>query len=470
MPSNNLFFSSLGCAKNLVDSDLMQGRLQARGWKLCDDPADADVIVVNTCSFIESAANESIDTILELAEFKTRGRCRRLVVAGCLPERYRQNIVDAMPEVDLFLGTGGFDQIVAAVEDRINGDALETGCLLPSPECSKISATDASYRSAAYMNYIKIAEGCSKSCTYCVIPKLRGTLKSRPIREIVAEAHTLVEAGARELILIAQDTTGYGADLATGENFSRLLEQVAGVSEKVWVRFLYGHPESISTEVIDTVASHPNICAYFDIPIQHASTSVLRRMGRYYSREDVRQLVAYIRSAIPGAAIRTTAIVGFPGETDQDYQFLVDFVEQMRFDHLGVFSYSDAEDISSHRLSHHVAEELAAERLDRLMRIQRQISSEINKKYIGKVVKVLVEESPEKGLLIGRTFFQAPEVDGLTFLHLQPGCPTLKKGQFAQVKITQSLEYDLIGEPVLPSHEEGGKWKETIDNGASIPK
>jgi ribosomal protein S12 methylthiotransferase len=301
------------------------------------------------------------------------------------------------------------------------------------------------------MSYLKVAEGCSKSCTYCIIPKLRGRLQSRPLKEIVAEAHHLVEAGAQELILVAQDTTGYGADLATGEDFSLLLEQVAAVSEKVWIRFLYGHPESMSTKVIRTIASHPNLCAYFDIPIQHASQRLLRRMGRHYTAEDIRRRMEQIRLIIPEAVIRTTVIVGFPGETDQDYQFLVDFIERMRFDHLGVFTYSDADDLPSHQLADHIPEEIAARRLDNIMRIQRQISSEINKKYIGKAVKVLIEESPEEGLYIGRTYFQAPEVDGLTFVQVQPTEPALKEGRFARVDITQALEYDLIGKPVLTS-------------------
>ena len=450
MASKQVFFSSLGCAKNLVDSDLMQGRLQSAGWHLCDDPAEADVIVVNTCSFIESAADESIDTILALAAFKTQGNCRRLVVAGCLPERYREGIAEALPEVDFFVGTGGFDQIVAAVEGRGFLDEPQAGCVLPHPERGAMKAGDASYRSASPMTYLKIAEGCSKRCTYCIIPKLRGRLQSRPLQEVVSEARELVEAGVQELVLVSQDTTDYGTDLEAGEDFSLLLEKVAAISTKVWVRFLYGHPESIDQRVIETVASTPNICRYFDIPIQHASDRVLRRMGRVYTQADVRRLVEQIRHKIPQAAIRTTVIVGFPGETEADYEQVVDFVQNMRFDHLGVFAYSDAEDIPSHRLDNHVSVEVAERRRDRLMRLQRRFSREINKKYIGKAVKVLIEESPEEGLLVGRTYFQAPEVDGLTFVHLKPTDPPAKLGRFARVNILQTLEYDLIGE-LVPS-------------------
>lgn len=433
-----LHLASLGCAKNLIDSEVMLGRLVQAGWTLTDDPAEAEIIVVNTCSFIEPAVNESIDTILELAKFKDTGTCRRLVVTGCLPERFREKIVHALPEVDVFLGTGAFDRIVHAV----NGSSDFSKCLLPDPSLLTMQGKEAHrIRSSSHIAYIKIAEGCSRRCTYCIIPRLRGKYRSRNHEDIIAEVRSLVLSGVKELIIVAQDTTSYGKDLNMSVDLSGLLESISDISEDVWIRLMYGHPESIDESIIKTIATYDNICTYFDIPVQHVSSSVLKRMRRKYKRDDLYRLFEKIRETAPDCALRTTAIVGFPGETDKDFQQLFDFVEDICFDHLGVFLYSDSEDLQSHRLSNHVSKNTAKKRHDWLMSRQADISFKNNQKHIGSVLKVLVEEKSEDNLFIGRTCFQAPEVDGMTYINSNQ----LQPGRFACIKITDAFEYDLAG-------------------------
>ena len=434
----NVHLLNLGCVRNLVDSELMMGRLADSGCSMVSEASDAEVIIVNTCSFIEAAITESIDTILELAKLKTSGSCRRLIVAGCLPERFGQDIAAALPEVDLFLGTGAFD----AIADAVTGN-LTTPCLLPDPESSLLPIAHAPrLRTLPHLAYLKIAEGCSSHCTYCIIPKLRGKQRSRPIRDIAEEARMLITSGVKELVLVAQETTNYGRDLSEKANISMLSDQIAQISENVRIRILYGHPESLDESFIRTVASHKNICSYYDVPIQHAGNSVLKRMGRHYSQKDLYRIFENIRTRDPEAVLRTTVIVGFPGETDKDMDALMTFIQDIRFDHLGAFIYSDAEDLPSHRLKHHVPKQIAKKRHDRVMKRQRAISLKNNEKYLGKRLTVLTEESPEPGMFIGRTAFQAPEVDGITYIHAEG----LNIGEFAQVKITDTLEYDLIGE------------------------
>ena len=447
-----LYLESLGCARNQVDSEIMNGRLKKAGWTLTDDPEDAATIIVNTCSFIESATQESIDTILELAEFKKEGVCSRLVVAGCLPERYREEIVMSLPEVDVFLGTGAYDQIVGAVQDP----KFTNQCVLPDPDLITLQDKDSPRNLIQpHLAYLKIAEGCSKACTYCIIPKLRGKQHSRPPGDIVSEAGRLVAGGAKEVVLVAQDTTAYGRDLAQPVNLGQLMEILAGLkapdghtAEGPWFRVLYGHPESIEKSFIETVASYHNLCPYFDIPIQHVSNRVLKRMGRRYTRGHLFRLFDQIRSQVPDAVLRTTIIVGFPGESDTDFEELMDFTEQVRFDHLGAFIYSDSDDLSSHHLSNHVPADVARERYHQIMSAQSGISAEINQKYIGKIVKILVEESLENNLLAGRTCFQAPEVDGISYINTSMLPFDLKIGSFADMRVTDAMEYDLMGEAV----------------------
>jgi ribosomal protein S12 methylthiotransferase len=447
-----LYLESMGCARNQVDSEIMNGRLIKAGWALTDDPGEAATIVVNTCSFIESAAQESIDTILELAEYKKEGTCTRLVVTGCLPERYREDIVTSLPEADVFLGTGAYDQIISAVQDP----KFTNQCVLPDPDLISLQDKDSPRDlSQPHLAYLKIAEGCSKACTYCIIPKLRGNQRSRLPQDIVSEARRLVADGAKELVLVAQDTTAYGRDLAQSVNLGQLMGRLANIKfddeqniDGPWFRVLYGHPESIEDSFIKSVASFHNVCSYFDIPIQHASTGVLKRMGRRYNRSNLSRLFDRIRTHVPDAVLRTTIIVGFPGETDQDFEELMDFAEEVRFDHLGVFIYSDSDDLSSHHLSSHVPKDVARERYHQIMSAQSGISSENNQKYIGKIVKVLVEESLENNLFAGRTNFQAPEVDGISYINTSRLPFDLKIGYFTDMRVTDAMEYDLMGEAV----------------------
>jgi ribosomal protein S12 methylthiotransferase len=440
----NIYMESLGCARNQIDSEAMLFHLQAGGYVITDEPAQADVIVVNTCSFIEAAADESIDTILQLARYRQSGRCRRLVVTGCLPERYREKIVKAMPEVDQFLGTGAFDRILQVVQ----GPPQTSQCLLPDPDA--IGPDTPRLKVWRPTAYLKIAEGCSKRCTYCIIPELRGRQKSRSMPQIIAEARQLIDDGVRELVLVAQDTTAYGQDLGAQSHLAGLLQQLADLRQgsaesqpdRFWIRFLYGHPESIDEAIISTVARNDNICSYFDIPVQHAHNRVLKRMGRNTSRDDLYRMIERIRSRVPDAAVRTTVIVGFPGETETEFRQLLTFIEDIQFTHLGCFIYSDAEDLPSHRLSGHVSYQVGEERYDEVMTLQRRIVGRLNEKYLGNTLPVLIEEKSESGLYVGRTEFQAPEVDGVTFVR----AGDLSVGQFAATRINEVLEYDLVGE------------------------
>ncbi len=436
-----LYIVSLGCVKNLVDSEIMSGRLMEAGLSIAQDPEKADIIIINTCSFIEPAVNESIDTILELAKFKKTGACCRLIVVGCLPERFQKKIVYALPEVDVFLGTGAFDKIVQAAKGSLN----ISKCLLSDPDLSVLQSCDTPrIPGSSHIAYLKISEGCNKHCTYCIIPKLRGKQRSRLPEDIVAEADSLILSGTKELILIAQDTTNYGKDLSPPADLCSLLENISDKSGSAWIRVLYGHPESIDESLIKTIAERQNICSYFDIPIQHASSFVLKRMGRKYTRDDLCRLFDNIRLLAPDAALRTTIITGFPGETDRDFSLLLDFIKDVHFDHLGVFIYSDSEDLPSHRLSDHVPESVAKERYNTLMSCQAEISLKNNRKRLGSICKVLVEEELEENTFAGRSSFQAPEVDGITYINSRQ----LKIGSFVNVRITDALEYDLAGEVV----------------------
>ncbi len=456
-----LYLLSLGCARNLVDSEIMLGRIKRAGWTIVEEPEAAEVIVVNTCSFIEDAADESIEMILELAQYKQSGSCQRLVVAGCLPERYREEIANQMPEVDAFLGTGAYDQIVAAVE----GSKSSSECLLPDPDLNPAQDKDAPRAlSESHMAYLKVAEGCSRHCTYCIIPRLRGQKRSRPPQEVIVEAQNLLDAGVKELVLVAQDTTAYGRDLQPKVNLGQLVESLAGLpvnptrppgahvagndADHAWIRVLYGHPESIDDAFNKTVASHPNVCSYFDIPIQHVSRPILKKMGRQYTREGLRRLFDKIRSQVPDAVLRTTLILGFPGETEKDFETLLHFIEDTRFDHLGVFLYSDSGDLPSHDLPDHVPAGVAQERYDQLMSCQLDISAQNYQKYIGQTLEVLVEEAVEDRLYAGRTIFQAPEVDGMTYIKFGASQSEARTGSFVRIKVTDAMEYDLIGDSV----------------------
>ncbi len=440
-----LYFETLGCSRNQVDSEVMLGKLLAAGHTQTDDPARADAIVVNTCSFISSAADEAVDTILEMAAYKQSGACRRLIVTGCLAQRHKDDpdLTESLPEVDAFLGTGACERIVEAVEDR----AVSRLTLFPDPDARPFAdlSVDRALSGEPHA-FVKVSEGCNRHCTYCIIPSLRGRQRSRPIEDICADALALVTKGVKEIILTAENTTDYGRDLSAGTGFADVLKYLSralsAVNPDVWIRMLYTHPESLTRQMVETVKAHDNICAYYDVPIQHSDTTMLRRMGRPYSEEHLRNMFAMIREIDLDAALRTTVITGFPGETDERFDVLLRFIQEIRFDQLGVFTYSDADDLPSHTLKNHVPDDLAQQRHDTLMASQADISAQINQGHVGKVFPVLVEENPESGLFIGRTMFQAPEVDGVTFIY----SAGLAIGSMVQVKITDGYEYDIAGE------------------------
>jgi ribosomal protein S12 methylthiotransferase len=440
----NVHFISLGCPRNLVDTEIMLGQLLEKGHTIVSEPSEADCVVVNTCGFTRPATDESIDTVLEMAGWKAEAEGRRLIVAGCLPERYGTDLVKSLPEVDIFLGTGAFHRIVHVVEDF----APENRVLLPPPVARPISGKDLPrlQTTPPHSAYLKIAEGCSNRCTYCVIPKLRGRHRSRPLGEIVSEAGMLAEAGAKELILVAQNTMAYAHDLHCGYGLEHLLAELAGISQLAWIRVLYGHPDYITDGLVETIGNHDKLLPYFDIPVQHISEPILKKMGRNPNSSKIFQLFDRLRRDVPSAVIRTTLMVGFPGETEEDFKLLLDLLERVRFDHMGTFMYSDEKDLSSSRLTGHVAEAVKEERFARLMAKQAAISRTNNDKYVGRTLEVLIEglAQSKSHEIVGRTVFQAPEIDGI--VHIKEG--TAKPGSFARARIREASEYDLTGDIV----------------------
>ena len=440
-----VYFETLGCSRNQVDSEIMLGKLTAAGHTVTRDPMLAQVIVINTCGFISTASDEAVDLILQMARLKQAGACERLIAAGCLAQRYKDDpdLVKTLPEVDAFLGTGACDRIVDAVEGRPG----QTLTLFPDPAKRGFQkASEKRERTTGPFSYIKVSEGCDRKCTFCIIPVLRGPQRSRPVDAICKEAETLVSDGVKEIILTAENTTDYGRDLDNGTGFHTVLETLGKSlsGTDAWIRFLYTHPGTLTPEIIRAVTRHNHICSYYDVPIQHASSAVLKRMGRPYTKDDLVAVFKTIREIDPDAVLRTTLIVGFPGETEADFTELLAFIKEVRFNHLGVFTYSDSEDLKSHRMKDHVDAETAEHRHDLIMAAQAEISESINETYVGNSYTVLVEENPEPGLYIGRTFFQAPEVDGVTFIYADD----LELNTFVKVKITDAFEYDIAGERV----------------------
>ncbi len=438
-----IFLETLGCSRNQVDSEIMLGKLVAKGHSLTDDPALAQVIIVNTCTFISTASDEAVDVLLQMAEFKRVGQCKRLIATGCLSERYKDDkeLIKSFPEVDAFLGTAACEQIVDAVENR----DVRPLTLFPDP--NERAFQDLSLKRELTDNhtaFLKVSEGCNRKCTYCIIPTLRGLQRSRPVKDICAEAENLVAGGVKEIILTAENTTDYGQDLEGNMGFDKVLDGISHTLEKTdaWIRFLYTHPNTLTESVVMTVKESTNICSYYDVPIQHAASGVLKRMGRPYTTKDLYTLFETIRNNDPDASLRTTLIVGFPGETNEDFDLLMEFIKKVRFEHLGVFTYSDSDDLKSHRLKNHVPPDIAEQRHDMLMAAQAKISESINVKHVGKTYSVIVEENPEVGVYIGRTQFQAPEVDGVTFIYSDG----LEIGTIVKVRMTDAFEYDLAGE------------------------
>ena len=434
-------FVSLGCPKNLVDTEVMMGQLAARGHELTAHPADADVIVVNTCSFIDPAKQESVDTILEMAEYKKTGRARKLIVAGCLVERYRGDIRDNLPEVDAVIGTNELEKIAALCEDQSGDGGVEP--YLYHDLTPRILSTPRHY------TYIKIAEGCDHPCTFCVIPQYRGKFRSRRFESVIAEATRLFGQGIREINLIGQDTTSYGEDLGIKDGLALLLGRLAQIEtpHDKWIRFLYAYPNRVTQKLMDTIAGHAALVKYIDMPLQHSSAAVLKRMKRGSSGELFLKLIERIRATVPGIVIRTSMIVGFPGETQSDFDELCAFVKAAKFDRLGVFSYSDEDTSDSYQLDGKVDARTIYQRKRRLMAIQRQISRARNRVLVGREFSVLVEgPSKESDLLWeARLPGQAPEIDGVCYIS-DPGESAPSAGQFRRMRISEAHDYDLVGE------------------------
>ncbi|MCI6654957.1 MAG: 30S ribosomal protein S12 methylthiotransferase RimO [Clostridium sp.] len=437
----NIYFVSLGCDKNLVDSEMMITSLRKNGFVLTDDIEEADVIVVNTCCFIGDAKEESINTLIEMGSYKD-GRCRLLVAAGCLAQRYHNEIKEDIPEVDLIVGTMGYedlsDKINEALEAKGVLESLKDIDYLPTP------LTDRDSMSGGYYAYLKIAEGCDKCCTYCVIPKVRGHYRSVPMDNLIAQAKHLVNNGAKELILVAQETTLYGKDIYGEKSLPKLLDELSKIDELKWIRILYCYPEEITDELIDAIKRNPKVCNYLDMPIQHGADDVLRRMGRWTNREQIENTVSKLRKEIPDIVLRTTLITGFPGETEEDFEQLKEFVEKMQFDRLGVFTYSREEDTPAAEMDEQIEEEIKASRRDEIMQIQQDIAFDKSNSRVGEIYEVMIEgKLPDEGVYIARTYMDAPDVDGYVFIQSDYN---LDSGDFVKVEITRSDEYDLIGE------------------------
>ena len=439
---------SLGCPKNLVDSEVMMGLLTEQGYELTQDQGEADVLVVNTCGFIDSARQESVETILEMAQLKQSGRLQQLIVAGCLVERYKDELKGEIPEIDALIGVNQITDITAVVKPSGFKPLPIYSEGRSAPELFLYDETTPRLRATApYTSYVKIAEGCDHTCAFCIIPKLRGVFRSRSPESILREVEILAAQGVREIVLISQDTTAYGSDLSLKDGLAKLVEAIAGVAGVEWVRFLYCYPTAISDELLRVMAEHPNVCKYFDIPLQHASGNVLKRMRRGGNRQSYERLFRRIRDRVPNVALRTTFIVGFPGETDDDFEELVGFVKAMEFDRVGVFTYSDEDNSPAYDLDAKVAAAVARKRERRLMKEQAKISRRKNRAMLGKRVQVLLEgKSKETDLLLeGRMPSQAPEIDGCILINDLPETCAAQAGDFVTVEITEAQDYDLIG-------------------------
>lgn len=428
-------FISLGCSKNLVDTEMMIGLFRDKNYEIVSDPKIAEVIVINTCGFIESAKQEAINTILEMAEYKENGTCKYLVVMGCLVQRYKKELQKALPEVDLFIEindyTNYWDKILELLDEKEKPDTINNLCYM-----------DRVISTGNKTAYLKIAEGCSNRCTYCAIPYIRGPYVSRPMEEVLEEAKKLATAGIKELIVIAQDTTRYGEDLYGESKLSDLLNELCKIDGFEWIRFLYAYPESITDELIQTVKNNPKICNYFDIPIQHISDSVLRRMNRRTNGKQIEELINKIKKQIPNVILRTSLIVGFPGETEEDFNKLYEFVKKGYFDKLGVFTYSKEDGTPAARLKEQIHPATKKKRYNLIMSVAKDISAEKLKSYIGKEYKVLVEDTTfDHKFCVGRSYMDIPDTDGMVIIK---NCDTKLVGEFVNCKVTAVNNYDLI--------------------------
>ena len=438
-----ILFVSLGCDKNLVDTEKMLGILGHDGFQFTDMEEEADVIIINTCCFIGDAKEESVNTILEMARYKEEGRCKALLVTGCLAQRYKEEILEEIPEVDGILGTSSYDQIGSLLKQILEEKKEHISCFhdinaLPRTQSGRMVTTGGHYA------FLKIAEGCDKHCTYCIIPSLRGSYRSVPMEELLSEARELAAQGVKELILVAQETTLYGVDLYGEKSLPKLLKELAKIPGIQWIRIQYCYPEEITDELIQVMKEEEKVCHYLDMPIQHASDSILRRMGRRTNQEEIRRIVEKLREEIPDIAIRTTLISGFPGETEEDHEELMAFVDEMEFERLGVFPYSLEEDTPAAQMPDQIPQELKEERRDEIMELQQEIAFEKAESLVGRILDVMIEgKVADEPAYVGRTYMDSPNVDGLIFVNADL---QLMSGDFVRVKVTGAAEYDLIGE------------------------
>ena len=443
MKNKKILFISLGCDKNLVDSEVMLGILADRGFEMTDTEDDADIIIINTCCFINDAKEESINTILEMAEYKKTGPCKALIVTGCLAQRYKQEIVDEIPEVDAVIGTSKYDEIFDAVDQALKGSHfLDVDDLdrLPSVPGKRILTTGGHYA------HLKIAEGCDKHCTYCIIPKIRGNYRSVPMEQLLAEAASLAEQGVKELILVAQETTLYGVDLYGKKSLHILLQELAKIKGIRWIRILYCYPEEIYPELIETIKNEKKVCHYLDMPIQHASDAILKRMGRRTTKAQLKETVSLLRKEIPDILLRTTLIAGFPGETQEQHEELMEFVDEMEFERLGVFAYSPEENTPAASMPDQIPEEIKEERRDAILELQQEIAFDKAADMVGRTLYAMIEgKVADEPAYVARTYADSPDIDGYVFVNTGE---MLMSGDFVKVKITGSAEYDLIGELV----------------------
>ena len=440
-----VLFVSLGCDKNLVDSEHMLGDLIDSGFSICDSEEEADIIVVNTCSFIADAMEESIQTIIDLGSYKENGHLQGLIVTGCLAERFTDDILKDLPEVDAIIGTNSYDELVKAINIVLEKNGKKPVFkkeLVGLPRDGRRVLT-----TGGHYAYLKIAEGCNKRCTYCAIPYIRGNYRSVPMEALIAEAKNLAEGGVKELILVAQETTVYGIDIYGEKSLTKLLHELCKIEGIEWIRILYAYPEEITDDLIECMASEPKICHYIDMPIQHCNDDILKKMGRKTNKKDIMDIAARLRAAMPDISLRTTLICGFPGETEAMHQELLTFIKDMSFDRLGAFAYSKEDGTVAATMDNQVDDELKLKWQDEVMLCQKDISLSNNEKYIGRVLKVFIEgKLPEDGVFIGRTYRDTPSVDGFIFVNSDT---ELVSGQFVDVEVTGYDEYDLIGDVKL---------------------
>lgn len=435
---NNVHIVTLGCSKNDVDSSMMYSLLDKNKYQMVNEPSQADILIVNTCGFIDAAKEESIDTILESVEYKNEGRCKKVLLSGCLAQRYPEELIKEIPEIDGIIGTGNIDYINELLDRSLAGDLFIKTDNLNSAYIEGIRKEEVNTT-----EYVKISEGCNNNCSYCIIPSLRGKNRSRKIEDIYSEVEYLVSKGAREIILIAQNTTDYGIDLYSKYSLANLIKEISKIKDLKWIRVLYLYPDHFTDDLIEEFKNNQKLVNYVDMPLQHISDDVLKKMNRKTSKEHIIKTLKNLRKSVPDIVIRTTFIVGFPGESDDDFNQLVDFIKDIKFDKLGVFEYSKEEGTRAASLDEQIFDSIKEERKNEIMAIQSEISAEILSKKIGKKLEVLIEEEVDEENYIGRTYMDSPEIDGVTYVHSDKN---LEIGSFVQVNVVDSLDYDLVGE------------------------